>query len=154
MRVGELAGLNIGDVHVLGSRGTISVHCTFDKRYSLSSSPKTSRSNRTVTLVPAVVPLFAAYLASRRADGAGDGDPLFNARKSGGHYMDDWNGTIIGAEREKHASTPKTSRARSTRPSGLTRWRSTSASGFGRWLWPVSPHYGSATYATRRRRSC
>lgn len=106
MRVGELAGLNIGDVHILGSRGTISVHCTYDKRYGLSSSPKTSRSNRTVTLVPAVVPALAEHLASRRADGAGDDAPLFNARRGGGHYLDDW---IKPKETppSKHASEPK-----------------------------------------------
>lgn len=109
MRVGELAGLNIEDVHILGARGTISVHCTYDRRFGLSPSPKTSRSNRTVTLTPAVVPALAEHLAARRAGGAGDGDPLFNARKGGGHYMDDW---IKPTElpRSKHASEPKADR--------------------------------------------
>ncbi len=88
MRVGELAGLNIGDVHILGSRGYLDVHRTYDARYGLSESPKTDRSNCKVTLVPNVVPLLAAYLAEHPRLGESDA-PLFMSRVVGGAYMDD-----------------------------------------------------------------
>lgn len=88
MRVGELAGLNIGDVHILGSRGYLDVHRTYDARYGLSESPKTDRSNRKVTLVPDVVPAVAAYLAQHPRLGEADA-PLFLSRVVGGAYMND-----------------------------------------------------------------
>jgi integrase len=89
MRVGELAGLNVGDVHILGSRGYVDVRRTYDARYGLSESPKTDRSNRTVTLVPDVVPLMAAYLAEHPRLRESDA-PLFMSRVVGGAYMSDW----------------------------------------------------------------
>ncbi len=100
MRIGELAGLNMEDIHILGTRGKLDIRRTWDPRYG-ESTPKSSRSNRTVTLLPSVVPDLSTYLAAHPRLGEPDA-PLFIGRVSGGQYMNDWlqPATLV---RSKHA---------------------------------------------------
>ncbi len=90
LRPAELAGLNVGDVHILGSRGEVSVRRTLTRgRGWVTGTPKTGRSRREVPLLlPEQVAEVAAYLAAhpRRDD---PDAPLFYGRSpSGSHLLD------------------------------------------------------------------
>lgn len=88
LRVGECAALNVGDVRIWNGKGQVQVSKTYDARHGLSNSPKTSRSNRVVELLPTLVPPLEEYLSRhpRRADPSA---PLWMGRTPGGIYTSD-----------------------------------------------------------------
>lgn len=92
LRPAEVAGLDVGDVHILGDRGEVAVRRTRTLtrgRGWVTSTPKTKRSTREVPLLdPGLVAELAAYLAThpRRGEAAA---PLFYGRRpTGVHEFD------------------------------------------------------------------
>ncbi len=92
LRAGEVAGLNVGDVAILGDRGTLTVLRTRSltrQRGWVTSVPKSKRSRREVPVLSAdVVAELAAHLAAHPRRGEA-GAPLFYGREPYGLHRPD-----------------------------------------------------------------
>lgn len=126
LRAAEFAGLNVGDVTLLGQRGTLAVRRTRTKTPPSPAFPdgwktyeqlKTRRSRRTIDLAPSTVAALAAHLAAhpRRAE---PDAPLFPGRTPGGEHSGrrradpfDWSKPADPGTFYKRVFTPACTRA-------------------------------------------
>lgn len=93
LRAGELAGLDVADIHLTFSprtqswRGYVDVHRTRRKVKGgwVEDTPKSEESTRRVTLPPWLAADLHAYLTGTHERGDDPAAPLFPNRRAGGH---------------------------------------------------------------------